>query len=41
MDQFCRRHGYSGRTDPAVLIERLRPCAASQPVPNTDPAVSQ
>ncbi|MDT7552283.1 MAG: hypothetical protein QOI16_819 [Pseudonocardiales bacterium] len=25
MDQFCRRHGYSGRTDPAVLVERLRP----------------
>ena len=25
MDGFCRRHGYSGRTDPAVLVERLRP----------------
>ena len=25
MEQFCRRHGYTGRTDPAVLIERLRP----------------
>jgi transposase len=25
MDGFCRRHGYSGRTDPAVLVDRLRP----------------
>jgi len=25
MQQFCRRHGYSGRTDPTVLVERLRP----------------
>lgn len=25
MEGFCRRHGYSGRTDPAILIERLRP----------------
>lgn len=25
MHGFCRRHGYSGRTDPAVLVERLRP----------------
>jgi transposase len=25
MEGFCRRHGYSGRTDPAVLVERLRP----------------
>ncbi len=25
MARFCRRHGYSGRTDPAVLVERLRP----------------
>jgi transposase len=24
MAAFCRRHGYSGRTDPAVLTERLR-----------------
>jgi hypothetical protein len=23
--QFCRRHGYSGRTDAAVLVDRLRP----------------
>lgn len=22
---FCRKHGYSTRTDPAVLVERLRP----------------
>ena len=22
---FCRRHGYSGRTDPAILVDRLRP----------------
>lgn len=25
MEGFCRRHGYSGRTDPAVLVDRLRP----------------
>lgn len=25
MQGFCRRHGYSGRTDPAVLVDRLRP----------------
>ncbi len=25
MTAFCRRHGYSGRTDPVVLVERLRP----------------
>ncbi|MFE0028828.1 IS110 family transposase [Amycolatopsis sp. NPDC059021] len=25
MDGFCRRHGYSGRTEPAVLVDRLRP----------------
>jgi transposase len=25
MERFCRRHGYSGRTDPAVLVDRLRP----------------
>jgi transposase len=25
MAAFCRRHGYSGRTDPAVLVDRLRP----------------
>jgi transposase len=25
MDAFCRRHGYSGRTEPAVLVDRLRP----------------
>lgn len=25
MSAFCRRHGYSGRTDPAVLVDRLRP----------------
>lgn len=25
MEAFCRRHGYSGRTDPAVLAGRLRP----------------
>lgn len=25
MHGFCRRHGYSGRTDPTVLVERLRP----------------
>jgi len=25
MDGFCRRHGYSGRTQPEVLVERLRP----------------
>jgi transposase len=25
MDAFCRRHGYSGRTRPAVLVDRLRP----------------
>lgn len=25
MDAFCHRHGYSGRTDPAVLVDRLRP----------------
>jgi transposase len=25
MQRFCRRHGYSGRTDPQILLERLRP----------------
>jgi transposase len=25
MEAFCRRHGYSGRTKPDVLVERLRP----------------
>ncbi|WP_433307488.1 IS110 family transposase [Actinoplanes sp. CA-030573] len=25
MDAFCRRHGYSGRTHPQVLVDRLRP----------------
>lgn len=25
MAAFCRRHGYSGRTDPAALVERMRP----------------
>ncbi len=25
MDAFCRRHGYSGRTQPQVLVDRLRP----------------
>lgn len=25
MAKFCRKHGYSGRTNPAVLVERLRP----------------
>ena len=25
MDGFCRRHGYSGRTHPEVLVDRLRP----------------
>lgn len=25
MARFCHRHGYSGRTDPDVLVERLRP----------------
>ena len=25
MARFCRRHGYSGRADPAVLVERMRP----------------
>lgn len=25
MQAFCRRHGYSGRTKPEVLVERLRP----------------
>ncbi|WP_285902983.1 IS110 family transposase [Frankia sp. AiPs1] len=25
MAAFCRRHGYSGRVDPAVLVERMRP----------------
>lgn len=25
MARFCHRHGYSGRTDPAALVERLRP----------------
>jgi transposase len=25
MDAFCRRHGYSGRTKPQVLVDRLRP----------------
>jgi transposase len=25
MDAFCRRHGYTGRTRPDVLVQRLRP----------------
>ncbi|OLT17762.1 IS110 family transposase [Actinomadura sp. CNU-125] len=25
MEGFCRRHGYSGRVEPAVLVERMRP----------------
>jgi transposase len=25
MAGFCHRHAYSGRTDPAILVERLRP----------------
>jgi transposase len=25
MTAFCHRHGYSGRVDPAVLVERMRP----------------
>jgi len=25
MDRFCRRHGYSGRTDPQVLLDRMHP----------------
>lgn len=25
MDAFCRRHGYSGRTKPQILVDRLRP----------------
>jgi hypothetical protein len=25
MDGFCRRHGYSGRTEPKVLVARLKP----------------
>jgi transposase len=25
MDAFCRRHGYTGRTRPEVLVDRLRP----------------
>ncbi|MGK2853943.1 MAG: IS110 family transposase [Microbacteriaceae bacterium] len=25
MGRFCQRHGYSGRTPPEVLVERLRP----------------
>lgn len=25
MQAFCHRHGYSGRTKPEVLVERLRP----------------
>jgi transposase len=25
MEAFCRRHGYSGRTDPQVLVDRLKP----------------
>jgi transposase len=25
MDAFCRRHGYSGRTQPHVLVDRMRP----------------
>ena len=25
MDGFCRRHSYSGRTNPTVLVDRLRP----------------
>jgi hypothetical protein len=25
MDAFCRRNGYTGRTEPQVLVDRLRP----------------
>jgi hypothetical protein len=25
MEAFCRRHGYSGRTKPQVLVDRMRP----------------
>lgn len=25
MARFCHRHGYSGRVDPAVLVQRMRP----------------
>lgn len=25
MDAFCRRHGYSGRTKPQILVDRMRP----------------
>ena len=25
MQRFCARHGYTGRTDPAVLVQRMRP----------------
>lgn len=25
MERFCRRHGYSGRTEPQVLVDRLKP----------------
>lgn len=25
MDRFCHRQGYSGRTDPQVLVDRMRP----------------
>ena len=25
MDAFCRRNGYTGRTDPKVLVERIKP----------------
>lgn len=25
MARFCRRHGYSGRTDPGALVQRMRP----------------
>jgi hypothetical protein len=26
MEAFCRRHGYSGRTKPQVLVDRMRHC---------------
>jgi hypothetical protein len=25
MEAFCRRHGYSGRTKPQILVDRMRP----------------
>jgi hypothetical protein len=34
MTAFCARHGYSGRTSPEVLVERLRPtCWPAAPEP--------